>query len=429
MRVFCGRVETQGFEQLPLTGPVLLCANHPNSAFDAIVIQAVCPRLIHPLAKSGMFDNPFAQPWLKIMQAVPIYRRQDLGVDIRRNIDSFAACYQMLADGGLLLIFPEGTTHSDPHLHELRTGAARIVRGSIEATGTEPRVLPVGVNFSRKGMFRSDVFLKLGRPIDLRRPPREKPHDQVRRLTCLIEDGLNAVTLSAETLEELQLTRRLERFFALRRGRVPGQTLARHFRVQKRLIVWQHKLSEREPERVVELSRQLDRFDRLCRRLGVQDYQLTLHYRPRVVARFMVHALLVLFVVIPLGVWGWIHSAVPYNLTRILLRHFAKGLHDRDFWRMVIALGVYTISWGAQTSVVAWLFGLGPAAVYLITLPPTFAMAMALEHQRNWIIENIVAFLLFTRKHRLRAHLLRRRRALERELARMVRLLRQQAPA
>ncbi|MFQ5995547.1 MAG: 1-acyl-sn-glycerol-3-phosphate acyltransferase, partial [Acidiferrobacterales bacterium] len=429
VRIFCGRCEAQGFRHLPTRGPVLLCANHPNSALDAITIQAVCPRLIHPLAKSGLFENPLARPWLRLMQAVPMYRRQDPGVDTARNIDSFAACYELFVSGGVLLIFPEGTTHSDPRLRELRTGAARIALGSIESTGTAPMIFPVGVNFSEKGTWRSDVFVKMGEAIDLKPLPGEDQQKTVRRLTGLIEQGLNAVTLSADTLEELQLSRRLERFFAMRRGRYDERTLAHHFRVQRKLIGWQRTLREREPKRVAELSRRLDRFERLCRRLGIHDYQLTLSYRFSVIARFVLHALIVLLVFIPLGVWGWINSAIPYNLTRVLVARLATGLHDRDFWRMAVAVGAYTVAWGAQTAIVAWLFGAVPAVIYLLSLPIIFAVAMMLERQRNWIIENMQAFFLFMRKRKLRAHLLKRRRALETELARMIRLLRRPLPS
>ena len=91
------------------------------------------------------------------MQAVPIYRRQDAGGDVSRNVDSFARCYELFKLGEILLIFPEGQSHSDSRLRDIKTGAARLARGSIEATGVTPTALPIGLTFGDKGRFRSNI--------------------------------------------------------------------------------------------------------------------------------------------------------------------------------------------------------------------------------------------------------------------------------
>ncbi len=426
LRIFYGRREARGLERIPARGPVLLCANHPNAIADAIVIQGFCPRLIHPLVRSLTFDNPLARPWLHLMQAVPIYRREDLGVDLRRNVDSFALCYEHLAHGDVLLIFPEGQTHSDPHMRELRTGAARIARGSLETTGTEPTVLPVGVNFMDKGEFRGSVYVQVGEAINLSVLAKENPKDTVRRLTALIESALNAVTLSAESVEDLELSRRLERFFALRRGRYRHATLEQRVRALKKLLEWRQLLRERDPKRVAALSRQLDRFDRLCRHFGVRDYQLTLRYSPVVIARFVLRTLLILAVILPLGLWGWVNSAFPYVLTRVLVRRQSVELQDRDFRRMEYGSILFLGAWAIQSAIVGGLFGPVAAVAYLLSLPPAFAAALALQRERSRISENIHWFFLLLRKRSLRDFLLAHRKELEKELAQMTRLLKHQ---
>ena len=44
----------------------------------------------------------------------------------------FSRSHELLAEKGALALFPEGTSHSDPALKPLTTGAARIV---LEAAG------------------------------------------------------------------------------------------------------------------------------------------------------------------------------------------------------------------------------------------------------------------------------------------------------
>lgn len=427
VRIFYRRREAHGIERIPAQKPVLLCANHPNALVDPIIIQAFCPRIIHPLARSGLFDHPLARPFLALLQAVPIYRRDDPGVDSGRNVDSFARCYELLVAGEVLLIFPEGQTHSDSQLRTVKTGAARLALGSIETTGVAPTVLPVGLTFTDKGRFRSSVLLEVGEAIDLTPLPGEQPEDTVHRLTALIEDGLKEVTLNAESLDDIDLSRRLERFFALRRGRYRRGSLKQHFRALKKLIQSQRVLRQREPKRVANLSRRLGQFERLCRHFGVHDYQLTLDYSAAVITGFVLRSLFMLVVVLPLAMWGALNSAVPLIVTRQFVPRLARGSHQYDTARMALALGIFIVVWGLQTAAVFWFIGVLPAIAYFLGLPPTTAAAVFMHREKDRIIENIKGFFLFVRKRRLRDHLLTRRKQLEQELASMTRLLRRPA--
>ena len=172
--IFYRRYEYGGLENLPRKGAVLLCANHPCSLVDAVIIQAICPRIIHPLARSGLFKNPIIRPILTLIQAIPVYRRQDneqgagKGDDTsKRNTDTFDTCYQKLKAGRAILIFPEGVTHSDPKMRKFKTGAARMTLGAMEQNGVAPVLLPIGLNYSDAGRFRSSVFVKIGTPIPI----------------------------------------------------------------------------------------------------------------------------------------------------------------------------------------------------------------------------------------------------------------------
>jgi 1-acyl-sn-glycerol-3-phosphate acyltransferase len=423
VRIFYRRREAHGLERIPDHGAVLLCANHPNALVDPIIIQAFCDRIIRPLARSGLFESWLARPFLSVIQAVPVYRREDTDSDASRNVDSFARCYELFKLGEILLIFPEGQSHSDSHLRDIKTGAARLARGSIETTGVTPTVLPVGLTFGDKGRFRSSILLEVGEPIDLSAPPTEDPETTVRRLTASIESGLRAVTVNAESPEALVLSRRLERFFALRRGRYRLGSLKQRFRALKKLIRSQRILRQKDPERVASLSRRLERFERLCSYFGVHDYQLTVRYTPLVVGRFLFRSLLMLFVVLPFALWGAINSAVPLLLVFRLMPRIAKGSQQYDTTRMALALAVFIVAWTLQTAAVFWFFGGLSALFYLVSLPFATAAAILMYREKDRIIENVKGFFLFMRKRRLRDYLLNRRKELEQELARMIRLL------
>lgn len=427
VRIFYRRREALGMERIPVDGPVLLCANHPNALVDPIIIQAFCARIIHPLARSGLFDHALARPFLRLLQAVPIYRRQDAGADTARNVDSFARCFELLACGEVLLIFPEGQSHSDPRLRAIRTGAARLALGSIVANGVAPTVLPVGLTFSDKGRFRSSVFLAVGAPIDLTQVTGESSEDAVRRLTRSIESGLSEVTLNADSVEDIYLSRRIERFFALRRGRHRRGTLEQRFRALKKLIESQRMLRAREPRRVDALSRRLRQFERLCSHFRVRDYQLSVNYSPAIVTRFVLRSLLGLFIGVPAAIWGAVNSAIPLVLTGRFASRLAKGSQEYDTARMVLALTTFLLAWGIQAAAVLWFFGGMAALLYLLSLPPATAAVVLMYREKDRIFENIKGFVLFLRKRNLRDFLLARREELEKELARMARLMKRRS--
>jgi 1-acyl-sn-glycerol-3-phosphate acyltransferase len=444
--VFYRRVEVDGLEKLPARGPLLLCANHADALADAVLVQARIPRAVHPLARSGLFENPLLRVLLEVQQAVPIYRRQDSDQRPRpgpassgggpdrdgpgegpdelrvRNEESFARCHGLLARGEALLIFPEGQSHSDPRLRPIKTGAARLALSALARNGEPPLLVPLGLTFSRKGRFRSSVLLRLGDPLRPARGEDEGEEAAVRRVTAELQAGLEAVTLNLESWEELDLLRRIQRFFAFRRGRRRyRRSLAGRLRALQHLQQAHRWLRQQAPAQVAALSRRLARFERLCRRYGVDDYALTVRYTPLVVARFVARTLGLALVVLPLALWAVLNSALPYLSTRHAARRLARGTDQHDTAKMLLGILFFALFWGGQSALVWWRWGTPAALAYAASLPPTAAMALALGRERERVVENLRMFLAFTRRGELRAYLLARRRELEREIARLVR--------
>lgn len=424
-KVFYRRFEVSGVENVPAEGPLILCGNHVNALVDAVVIQGASPRPIHPIARSGLFRNPVLRPILAFIQAVPIYRRpKDPEAQAAGdNEASFRRCFEYLGEGRVILIFPEGQSHSDPSLRPLKTGAARLALGHRERTGESATVLPVGLTFTAKGRFRGSVLVQFGEPVPFEPVEDEEKEEAVRRYTDAIDRGLKRVTLNVDSWEDLALLRSMQQFFALRRRRDQRTTLARRFRSFQRLIDAHRALRSAWPDRVEGLRLRLQKFHQLCSRYGVRDYQLGLRYTPGVVARFVVRTLLFVLLVVPPALCGLLGSALPYLATRAASRRFARGRDQYDTAGMMFGLLFFGLFWGAQTAFVAWRWGAWPAAaLYGLSLPLTAAVALKVGYERHRIREEIRVFLLFMRRRELQGYLRERRADLEAELARMARL-------
>lgn len=426
IKVFYRHYEVDGLEHLEGQQAVLLCANHANALADAVILQAVSSRLIHPLARSGLFKNPLLWPILRLIQAVPVYRRQDKGSDTARNQDSFSRCYEIFKQGEVLLIFPEGQSHSDPSLRPLKTGAARMVLGARQA-GVEPLMVPVGLNFSSKGQFRSTVFIKFGAPVRIEPNEDNQEEEQVRELTTALYQGLDAVTLNVETHADLDFIKAMERFFALRHGKYRQRSLELRFKGMKKLAQAQKRLNERYPEKVAEIKRHLHHFERMCRHWDIRDYHLTLKYRPTLITRFLLRSLAILFIILPLGAWGIVNSIVPFYLTRWTAHAISKDTDQYDTAKMVFGIFYFALFWGGQIWVVNDYFSQNLSLLYGISLLPSAAAAIMLSNERRRILENMRVFFLFIRKRKLHQYMKAKRHQLEKELAQLVRLAKQKS--
>src|SRR5438093_13468790 len=123
---FFERVEVRHPERVPRVGPVLLCINHPNNLIDSLLVGAVLTRKVHYLATAALFRNPLLARFLTACGAIPVYRKQDDPDKMDRNADTFSACLEALTRGGVVGIYPEGTTHAEARVQRIKTGAARI---------------------------------------------------------------------------------------------------------------------------------------------------------------------------------------------------------------------------------------------------------------------------------------------------------------
>ena len=129
------RMEVTGAENIPATGPCILAPNH-ESVIDPFLLGAATERLIHYMAKRELFSvRPVA--WaMRGFGAFPVER----GGGDHAAISEAAA---LLADGGVLGIFPQGTSklHAPRRWHR---GAAKL------ALTTGSPLVPVRVRGTRR---------------------------------------------------------------------------------------------------------------------------------------------------------------------------------------------------------------------------------------------------------------------------------------
>ena len=409
-------------------GPVLLVANHPNTVLDPAVIQGTATRPVRFLAKSTLFQGHVLSPFVRRSGAIPVYRRIDPGVDISRNVETFAAVERALADGDAICLFPEGISHVSGRLEPLRTGAARMALAAA-AAGRRVAIVPVGLNFDRLPMFRSRMTAMYGRPFDagdLVDAFRADPRGATRILTDRIAARLRRVMIEADPRADLPLVDRVDRLYAAARGvsRDPAERVRR-----RRLIArGMDRLREEHPDRYDAILGDVLAHDEQLRTLGLREQDLDRRMPAGRVLRFVLREGGRALVTGPLAVLALACFAVPYYATWALSGR-APDPQSRAAWEVVGGAVVYG-AWIATLSVASGLSfggGIGAAtAVGLVAL--AFTGLSAIERQAA--VVRLVRAFLATRQTplRARARLKRQRAAIATVLERVQEWLRAREP-
>ena len=326
------RIERTGPEVPP--GPVLVVANHPNSLLDPLVIFRTGGRPARPLAKAPLFEQMFTGAFLKALGGLPVYRRQDHPDLMHLNDRTFDAAIAALHGGDAVQIYPEGTTHSEPSLAPLRTGAARIAYLAESRMRWELglQIMPVGLTYQRKHLFRGRALAVYGEPFtigDLRAAYDENAQAAVRTLTARITAALEALTLNFAESHDLGLVETAERLYAREKGwakfREREDLAARFPRLQEfaRGLAW---LRAHDPDRHRDVAYRVARYRRRVRALGAEEGDVPSGYRARAVLRYLIVDGVPFALGLPLAVVGrlaWLPLYyVPGWIARVAKPHF-----------------------------------------------------------------------------------------------------------
>lgn len=367
LRIFFRRVEVEGVERVPADGPVMFVLNHPNSLVDPVFILCLAPRPVSFLAKAPLFRIPFVGWLVRAAGSIPVERKQDPGADLTKNREMFARVRAHLAAGGAVALFPEGTSHSDPRLKPMKTGAARIALG-VEAA-SPLRIQPVGLFYTDKRTFRSAALVYYGEPFEVCPTPLdaagEPPGEAVRTVTDRIGQALGDVTLQADAFEAHDFVARTERILASQRranDAAPRPELAEEFAFRRRVLRGYEALKARDPARLDEIRARVYRYEDKLRGAGLDPWDVP-------VGRFSTSGILIgigfvllrFALLLPLGLPGLILHYLPYRLVGFLSRR-AVGKYDDILAtaKAVSAFVVFPLTWTA-VAILFWQW-LGTAA-------------------------------------------------------------------
>jgi 1-acyl-sn-glycerol-3-phosphate acyltransferase len=418
-RLYFVDIRSSRLERVPEHGPVIIAANHPSSILDGVILSTQIRRPIHYLARSGLFRFPPVAKLFRILGAIPVYRRSEVGDHSSRNQVVFDHVFKLLESDGMVGVFPEGRNSPRLQVGQLRKGIARIALGAEHRNsfGLGLVIVPAGVNLEHREFLGSAALLRIGRPIrvaDYAGLYAEDSESAVARLTDDVQAALRRQALHLEDDRLGEMVDHLAEALAGSLGRVvdlPPPQAPQKKRFFKRWLghlaglysrssaegahAFQRRVHTRQflaevlgrawsvdRDRVEVLRRSVERFRDHLHQTEVRQALAASTGIP--VTRKLLglkmsgYALLMA----PVALFGLIHNVLPYALARL-----GAGFFKDEAVRLFAYFGLGVISFGVGYASIGYglwqLLDFSPwqTLIYLAALPPSGFVA--LRYRRN----------------------------------------------
>jgi len=383
------RIERFHAERVPITGPVLLTSNHPNSITDPFVIGASLPRKVNFMATVQMFRFAPLKWLLTRCGVIPVNRVQDDPKGMRSVMDTFEAVYRVLEHGEAVALFPEGITHDDPQLKEVKTGAARMALELEHRHGGKLglQIVPVGLTFSAKELYRSDALANFGEPIraaDFLADYETHRKECIRKLSHEIEARIQALILHIPNLEHTRVIAAVKRLY-LDRLRVGDQFVesdmpprAEELALTQRISAAVQQIYRNAPEVAAGFAARLNSYESWLTRLRISDEELAKFQNHGGLLRKNLLVALVGVLLLPVAIYGWVFRFLPASVVAWAVRRFANpDIRKAQVSTATIVAGMVAFSafYAVLIAIGHWMFG-WPASVWFgLSLPVTGLIA------------------------------------------------------
>jgi len=439
LRAFFRRIEVVGEDRLPERGPFVVVANHVNGLLDPMFVFGPLGLPARMLGKAPLWKIPVIGQLARLAGGIPVERRHDPGSDPAKNVEAFAAAHRVLAEGGVMAIFPEGISHDEPRLQPLKTGTARIVLDAERLHGHERPlgilIVPVGLVFERRDRFRSKALVVVGEPID---PERERQRclaavDEteqraaVRDLTARIAAAIEEVTLNYESWEEARLvelgadlwdSRPTARPAGRRDGERP-RGLLREFALRRAVDRSLDRLRGSHPAEVAEAVDAARAYERLLRAARLTDEQVTARVPWRLAVGMFALSLFRLVVYAPTAILGTALNVVPWSIVHTVAKLQREG-NQVATYSIFGGLLFYPATWIAEGWIAGhWLGALSGTILGAVVAPVAGWLALLWHERRRTLWRETRAWILLRGRRTLATEIRARRERVERAIERL----------
>lgn len=382
------RVEVRQAPGLTGSGPELANGSHFGGFSDPLLLAYAMDRVPRFVARDVIWKNPIARAVVNWIGAIPVHKPDDGGPT--SNDQMFSSCYQALAEGELVSIFPEGITVDDPSIASIKTGSARIALGARASGVTGLRLVSAGIHYENKAALRSEVFIDIGWAIDLDdeidryvdpgEPADASNREAVRRLTDDMEVRLRK---AAPDFEDWTLARSLSSAAAVALRDTENRDPSVGHGDRERLA---RLLDDAQPENRSRVVEAMDRYEADLDALGLSDSMLVAGMsRSRTFLWYLIRTIAIGLLLVPFALVGLVVNWFPMLVVWLIGR-----LKVADAMMATIkpigGLIVFLLTWAGFTWWAWSNWGLGGASAMVLLLPVYLFALIALVERTVLIV-------------------------------------------
>ncbi|KAI9488843.1 hypothetical protein BDB00DRAFT_877014 [Zychaea mexicana] len=257
-------------------GPLLVAANHMNMVLDPAVLIATFPhaRRCHFWALARFFKIPVVGQILAAAGVLPV------DTQTRSNAKLFEHTLGCLEHGGVIAVFPEGTSYTLPHHLPFKDGLSWAAYEYLLdqcSKGSNPEdvgisIIPAGITYTTKNKWRSR---------DLENFQIESKQ-AVKQLTARIADGVKQGTINSPDWDTLHAASEA-RFIMF--GDTRSVRLEEYVQVSQSFIEIFHPSKIEEDEALAELKMRLLTFHKTLRQLRLTVWDINMYENHEITLR------------------------------------------------------------------------------------------------------------------------------------------------
>ena len=315
IRLYYRRIQVVGRERIPAAGPAIVVANHPNSSADAFLLASqLTARKVNFIAKDTLTRAPVVGWILRQFGVVGVARAMDYkhqrDLARQQNQAAIATCVPRLLAGELIAVFGEGISTDARRLQMIRKGALRFGYAAERAADFKLGLvwIPVGITYSAKQRFRSDVLIRVGEAFrlgDLHPQPAAHEQEVLQQGTMLLQREVESLVVNIEREELANLIDRLADLLGS-----PGSTLAARVERQQRVARAVQYFNLAEPGQLAGVEQTLRGYERRLAATGLTD-DVVRQRHPTLALWKNLGGVLKSSALMVLNLYGWANSFVP----------------------------------------------------------------------------------------------------------------------
>ena len=383
LRFFFRHIYVTGLRNIPSKGPVIIIANHNSSLMDAALLGILLKRKAYFFARGDVFVNKPIRTILWWLHMMPVHGHQGGRTTLSANTNSFSDGQRILTNGGIVVFFPESTSHTEHQLLPFRKGVFRLAFDTAVANhfSFDIPVVPIGITYNDPVACRTNVQVHAGQPLLLSSYKNEYTRNAATALLHICKDAHQAISKLVIHIADKNRLQTAEQYLIICKNNYPDLRSAWKIESAKELGLEQNICGaiNNTPEAAFENKKQqVNKYFSALSAAGVADKTIAASFS------FPAWKKTALWMGFPFYIIGLLLNGLPVLVARQIAN---KKVYRKDFysWIFVACYSFMYFFWLLFLLLASFLFGWQYAAGSLVLIIITGIFSY---QYKDWLKDN-----------------------------------------